>query len=81
MREAEQAGIYAAEDVNLERRPFQALVGRALDHLHVLEDNRALRGDSARSPIPAGPTAIGSAQASNLAAMPLLPLSMRFPAL
>ena len=51
-REAEQAGIYAVEDVNLERRLFQALVGRALDHLHVLEDNRALRGDSARSPIP-----------------------------
>ena len=25
LRDAEQAGIYAAEDVNLERRPFQAL--------------------------------------------------------
>ena len=48
LREAEHAGIYAVEDVNLERRLFQALVGRALDHLHVLEDNRVLRGDSAR---------------------------------
>jgi signal transduction histidine kinase len=78
LREAEHAGIYAVEDVNLERRLFQALVGRALDHLHVLEDNRALRGDSARSPIPAGPTATESAQASNLAAMPLLPFPCVF---
>ena len=78
LREAEHAGIYAVEDVNLERRLFQALVGRALDHLHILEDNRALRGDSARSPIPAGPTPIGSAQASNLAVMPLLPFPCVF---
>lgn len=50
LREAAQAGIYAAEDVNLERRQFQALVSRAFDHLYVVEENRQLRGDAARLP-------------------------------
>jgi len=49
LRDAEQAGIYAAEDVDLERRPFQALIGRALDHLRVLEDNRVLRAETANA--------------------------------
>ncbi len=55
LREAAQSGIYATEDVNLEQRHFQSLVGRALDHLHVLEENRALRGASARAPAVAAP--------------------------
>lgn len=46
LRDAEQAGIYAAEDVDLERRPFQALIGRAIEHLRVLEDNRVLRAET-----------------------------------
>ena len=50
LHEAAQSGIYAAEDVNLEQRHFQALVGRALDHLQVLEENRAMRAASARLP-------------------------------
>jgi PAS domain S-box-containing protein len=73
--DAGQAGIYAAEDVNLERRHFQSLVGRALDHLHVLEENRALRADSTRAPILAGHLAIEPTQESNQPAMPML----RFP--
>ncbi len=40
LREAEQSGIYAAEDVQIDRRRFQALVCRAFDHLRVLEENR-----------------------------------------
>ena len=43
LRDAEECGAYATEDVNLERRRFQSLVDRALDHLQVLEENRALR--------------------------------------
>jgi nitrogen-specific signal transduction histidine kinase len=43
LREAEQSGIYAAEDLQLDRRRFQALVGRAFDHLKILQENRALQ--------------------------------------
>ena len=43
LREAEQAGVYAAEDVQLDRRRLQALVARAFEHLRVLQENRALR--------------------------------------
>jgi len=75
LRDAGQAGIYAAEDVNLERRHFQSLVGRALDHLHILRENRALRADSACAPILAGQLAIEPAQESNQTSMPML----RFP--
>jgi nitrogen-specific signal transduction histidine kinase len=49
-REAEQSGIYAAVDVNLERQSFQGLVGRALDHLRVLEENRVLRVGTSTTP-------------------------------
>lgn len=42
-RDAEQADLYATVDVNLDRQTLQGLVARALDHLRVLEDNRALR--------------------------------------
>src|SRR5262249_45516555 len=45
-REAEQSGVYATVDVNLERQSFQGLVGRALDHLHVLEESLGLRADA-----------------------------------
>jgi PAS domain S-box-containing protein len=50
LRDATQAGIYAAEDINLERHYFQTLVGRALDHLRLQEENRALRLESSRAP-------------------------------
>src|SRR5881392_1367404 len=43
LREAEQVGIYAAEEIGLERRRFQALLGRALDYLKVSQENRDLR--------------------------------------
>src|SRR6266446_2548800 len=46
LRDAEQAGIYAAEDLQLDRRRFQALVGRAFDYLRVTEENRDLREES-----------------------------------
>jgi nitrogen-specific signal transduction histidine kinase len=73
LREAEQSGIYAAEDIDLERPQFQALVGRALEHLRVLEDNRLLRAEAARLPALAG---------GALAAEPMLEVPQnRFPIL
>jgi PAS domain S-box-containing protein len=43
LRDAEQSGVYAAEDLQLDRHRFQALVERAFDHLKVLQENRDLR--------------------------------------
>lgn len=43
LREAEQSGIYAAEDLQLDRRRFQALIARAFDYLKILQENQALR--------------------------------------
>jgi len=45
-RDAEQADIYATEDMQLDRRRFQALVARAFDHLRIREENRDLREES-----------------------------------
>lgn len=52
LREAEQSGIYAAEDLQLDRRHFQALVTRAFDHLRLLQENRELRDQSNLMPAP-----------------------------
>lgn len=52
LREAEQAGIYAAEDLQLDRRRLQALISRAFDHLRLLQENRALREESALAMVP-----------------------------
>src|SRR5437667_1166707 len=46
LREAEQSGIYAAEDLQLDRHRFQTLVGRAFDHLKIMQENRDLREQS-----------------------------------
>jgi two-component system, NtrC family, sensor histidine kinase AtoS len=43
LREAEQSGVYAAEDLQIDRRRLQALVSRGFDHLRVLQENRDLR--------------------------------------
>src|SRR5207244_2916300 len=50
LREAEQFGIYAAEELGLERRRFQALLGRAFDYLKVVQENRDLRETSTITP-------------------------------
>src|SRR5947208_5230121 len=46
LREAEQSGIYAAEDLQLDRHRFQTLVARAFDHLKIMQENRDLREQS-----------------------------------
>ncbi|MGH8095306.1 MAG: ATP-binding protein [Chthoniobacterales bacterium] len=75
LREAEQAGIYAAEDLDLERQDFQALVGRALDHLRVLQDNRALRAEAAHAPVLASGATLEPVAEIRDGALPVL----RFP--
>jgi PAS domain S-box-containing protein len=57
LREAEQSGIYAAEDLELDRHHFQALFGRAFDYLKVLQENRNLRETSANVSLEPAPTA------------------------
>ena len=52
LRDAEQSGIYAAEDLQLERRRFQALIGRAFDYLNLIQANRELRDTSRQVPLP-----------------------------
>lgn len=46
LREAEQAGVYAAEDLQIDRRRLQALVARGFDHMRVVQENRDLRDHS-----------------------------------
>jgi PAS domain S-box-containing protein len=43
LREVENSGVYAAEDLQIDRRRLQALVLRGFDHLRVLQENRDLR--------------------------------------
>jgi hypothetical protein len=43
LREAEQSGIYAAEDLQLDRGRFHARIERAFDYLRALQENRDLR--------------------------------------
>src|SRR5712691_10681295 len=50
LREADQFGIYAVEEIGLERRRFQALLGRAFDYLKVSQENRDLREASTITP-------------------------------
>ena len=50
LREAEQSAIYAAEDLQLDRRRFQTLLGRAFDHLRLMQQNRDLREQSYYGP-------------------------------
>jgi DNA-binding NtrC family response regulator len=43
LREAEQLGIYAVEELDLDRRRFQALLARAFDYQKALQENRDFR--------------------------------------
>ncbi|MFL6583723.1 MAG: ATP-binding protein [Chthoniobacterales bacterium] len=75
LRDAEQAGVYAAEDLQLDRRRLQALVTRAFDHLRVLQENRSLREQSALVPVPERPRVLEVTPTRRESAIPLL----RFP--
>jgi PAS domain S-box-containing protein len=74
LRDAEQFGIYAAEDLDLDRRRFQALVGRGFDYLKVLQENLELREDKSPALETPGDTA---PDRYGVASLPML----RFPRL
>lgn len=76
LREAEQSGIYAADDLQLDRPHFQALVGRGFDYLKVLQDNRELREESSGVTFTQPPPRVDAA--TDRHGMPSLPL-LRFP--
>jgi PAS domain S-box-containing protein len=75
LREAEQSGIYAAEDLQLDRHRFQTLVGRAFDHLKIMQENRDLREQSHYRPSAEQPRRAEPVQRSHGPSLPLL----RFP--
>ncbi len=75
LRDAEQAGIYAAEDLQLDRRRLQALVSRAFDHLRVVQENLALREQSALVTLPERPRRTEAMTERREQALPML----RFP--
>lgn len=74
LREAEQSNIYAAEDLQIDRRRLQALVTRGFEHLRVLQENRELREQSIAPVIPE-PRRIEAIPDRRESSMPLL----RFP--
>src|SRR6478735_2726494 len=43
LREVENSGVYATDDLQIDRRRLQGLVTRGFDHLRVLQENRDLR--------------------------------------
>ena len=49
LREMEDLGIYAAEEIGLERRRFQALLQRAFGYQRILQENRDFRETSTMS--------------------------------
>ncbi|MEY2555524.1 MAG: two-component system, NtrC family, sensor histidine kinase AtoS [Verrucomicrobiota bacterium] len=75
LREAEQFEIYAAEEIGLERRRFQALLGRAFDYLKVSQENRDLRETSTFTPEVSRKAETGHQSIDAIRALPLL----RFP--
>jgi len=56
LRAAEQLGIYAAEDLQLDRQRFHALIDRAFDYLNALQENRDLRETSTIAGVAKAPT-------------------------
>jgi PAS domain S-box-containing protein len=75
LREVEQAGVYAAEDLQIDRRRLQALVSRGFDHLRVLQENRDLREHSMIPLAPEPVRRVESLPERRESSMPLL----RFP--
>jgi PAS domain S-box-containing protein len=79
LRDAEQTGIYAAEDLQIDRRALQSLVGRAFDYLRVLQENRDLREEASDAP-GREPSRHPETMISDRPGSPSLPL-LRFPRL
>ena len=79
LRAAEQSGVYAAEDVELDRQRFQSLAARAFDYLRVVEENRELREESgaALAPRPAAAERVAPPNASPAVSLLRLPRLFR----
>jgi PAS domain S-box-containing protein len=75
LRDAEQSGAYAAEDLQVDRRRFQGLVSRAFEHLRVLQENRELRETTSLVPIAEPARRLDLSPERHPATLPLL----RFP--
>lgn len=75
LRDAEQGGVYAAEDLQLDRRRFQALVGRAFDYLRLQQELRELREGNTLVAVAEPPRRDEIAPERSAAVLPLL----RFP--
>ena len=75
LREVEQSGIYATEDLQIDRRRLQALVSRGFDHLRVLQENRDLREHAL---VPLTPEPLRRVEPSSDRRGPSMPL-LRFP--
>ncbi len=71
IREAESLGVYAVEDCQLDRRRFQSLVMRALDHLALRQELRDIGEDRAQQQA-AAPSLVSPLQRSERIASPRL---------
>src|SRR3981081_3035207 len=71
LREAEHSGVYAAEDLQIDRRRLQGLVSRGFDHLRVLQENRDLREHTM---VPYAPDTVRRPDAHSERRDPSLPL-------
>jgi PAS domain S-box-containing protein len=79
LREAEQSGIYAAEDLQLDRGRFHALINRAFDYLRALQENRDLRETftGARVAQPARPDSVPDRYGASSVPLVRLPRVLR----
>jgi nitrogen-specific signal transduction histidine kinase len=75
LRDAEQSGAYAAEDLQVDRRRFQGLISRAFEHLRVLQENRELRESTSLVPVAEPARRLELLPERHAATLPLL----RFP--
>lgn len=75
LREAEESDIYAAEDLELDRRRFQALISRAFDHLRLMQENRELREQTTARSVVETPRRAEVGYDRFASAMPLLRFS------
>ena len=78
LREAENSGVYAAEDLQVDRRRLQALVSRGFDHLRVLQENRDLREQAGTAYAPEPMRRVESSPDRRETALPLLRFSRVF---
>ena len=78
LREAEEAGVYATDDLQIDRRRLQALITRGFEHLRVLQENRDLREQSMMPLSPEPARRVEAIPDRRESSMPLLRFSRVF---